>query len=109
MALEQDALPVQTFVSRNLGLGEWGMRGACVQGVPLSAEAGAPHLGCVAHSLCCSHARRHTHRQPTHQPTHPGDKAIAMEFVEVPCEVLFGDVERVGGAWGLSQRSTVNV
>jgi hypothetical protein len=26
-----------------------------------------------------------------------GDKAIAMEFLEVPCEVLYGDVERVGG------------
>lgn len=27
-----------------------------------------------------------------------GDKAIAMEFLEVPCEVLFGDVERVGAS-----------
>ena len=25
-----------------------------------------------------------------------GDKAIAMEFLEVPCEVLYGDIERVG-------------
>eukprot|EP00775_Hariotina_reticulata_P007183 gene7183-7397_t len=25
-----------------------------------------------------------------------GDKAVAMEFVEVPCDVLFGDVERAG-------------
>lgn len=29
--------------------------------------------------------------------TRAGDKAIAMEFLEVPCEVLYGDIERVGG------------
>jgi len=44
-SLEQDKLPVQTYISRNLAL---------------------------------------------------GDKAIAMEFLEVPCEVLYGDIERVG-------------
>lgn len=26
-----------------------------------------------------------------------GDKSLAMEFVELPCDVLYGDVERVGG------------
>ena len=27
-----------------------------------------------------------------------GDKVLATEFVEMPCEVLFGEAERVGGA-----------
>ena len=26
-----------------------------------------------------------------------GDKVLGTEFVEMPCEVLFGDAERVGG------------
>ncbi len=26
-----------------------------------------------------------------------GDKVLGTEFVEVPCEVLFNDAERVGG------------
>jgi hypothetical protein len=26
-----------------------------------------------------------------------GDKVLATEFVEMPCEVLFGEAERVGG------------
>jgi len=46
-SLEQEKLPVQAYISRNLGL---------------------------------------------------GDKAIAMEFLEVPCEVLYGDIERVGSS-----------
>lgn len=28
-----------------------------------------------------------------------GDKSLAAEFVEVAVEVLFADVEKVGGAW----------
>lgn len=28
------------------------------------------------------------------------DKPLATEFVELPCEVLFADVERVGGECG---------
>lgn len=28
-----------------------------------------------------------------------GDKQVATEFVELPCQVLFADVERVGGEW----------
>lgn len=27
-----------------------------------------------------------------------GDKQLATEFVEIPCDTIFGDVERVGGA-----------
>lgn len=26
-----------------------------------------------------------------------GDKSLATEFVELPCDVLYGDIERVGG------------
>ncbi|PNH02266.1 Eukaryotic translation initiation factor 3 subunit F [Tetrabaena socialis] len=26
-----------------------------------------------------------------------GDKVLATEFVEIPCETIFGDIERVGG------------
>ena len=29
-----------------------------------------------------------------------GDKVLATEFVEMPCEVLFGEAERVGGTMG---------
>jgi hypothetical protein len=29
-----------------------------------------------------------------------GDKLLGMEFVEVPCDVQYGDVERVGGEAG---------
>ena len=29
-----------------------------------------------------------------------GDKVLATEFVEMPCEVLFGEAERVGGECG---------
>lgn len=39
-----------------------------------------------------------------------GDKSLATEFVELPCDVLYGDVERVGGmsmpAAGLQQHNT---
>lgn len=28
-----------------------------------------------------------------------GDKALATEFVELPCEVLMGEAERVGREW----------
>lgn len=35
-----------------------------------------------------------------------GDKALATEFVEVPCDVLFGAVEKVGGALSRSCHKT---
>ena len=31
-----------------------------------------------------------------------GEKTLGTEFVEVSCEVLFGDVEKVGGGWRLA-------
>lgn len=33
-----------------------------------------------------------------------GDKVLATEFVEIPCDTIVGDIERVGGKLGVITR-----
>ncbi len=35
-----------------------------------------------------------------------GDKVLATEFVEIPCDTIIGDIERVGGEFGFALRAS---